>query len=161
MFPGGPPPQYSPGPVPLNFRGQKRSGVFDTVWPSATSKGRLGAPAKVDSFWGSSVKIGMIQRRLAWPLRKDDMHKLRRVPNFLIRRRQAGVGGRRGEKRGRRVEKGSRGFLATVENSGKARDAEASGEPGWAAAVGFRNRPSPRPPRCGAPRQLGENPRRP
>ena len=24
-----------PGPVPLNFGGQKRSGAFDTVWPSA------------------------------------------------------------------------------------------------------------------------------
>ena len=28
---------------------------------------------------GSSVKIGTIQRRLAWPLRKDDMHKSRNV----------------------------------------------------------------------------------
>ena len=27
---------------------------------------------------GSSVKIGTIQRRLAWPLRKDDTHKSRR-----------------------------------------------------------------------------------
>jgi hypothetical protein len=25
----GPPPQYYPGPVPLNFGGQKRSGAFD------------------------------------------------------------------------------------------------------------------------------------
>ena len=28
---------------------------------------------------GSSVKIGTIQRRLAWPLRKDDTHKSRSV----------------------------------------------------------------------------------
>ena len=31
----------------------------------------------VDSLRGSSVKIGTIQRRLAWPLRKDDTHKSR------------------------------------------------------------------------------------
>ena len=28
-------------------------------------------------FGGTSVKIGTIQRRLAWPLRKDDTHKSR------------------------------------------------------------------------------------
>ena len=37
----------------------------------------------MDSLRGSSVKIGMIQRRLAWPLRKDDTHKSRSVPNLL------------------------------------------------------------------------------
>ena len=37
----------------------------------------------VDSSRGSSVKIGTIQRRLAWPLRKDDTHKSRSVNNFL------------------------------------------------------------------------------
>jgi hypothetical protein len=36
-----------------------------------------------DSLRGSSVKIGTIQRRLAWPLRKDDTHKSRSVNNFL------------------------------------------------------------------------------
>ena len=42
-----------------------------------------GAPKKpkahspMDSLRGSSVKIGTIQRRLAWPLRKDDTHKSR------------------------------------------------------------------------------------
>ena len=36
-----------------------------------------------DSLRGSSVKIGTIQRRLAWPLRKDDTHKSRSVTNFL------------------------------------------------------------------------------
>ena len=30
-----------------------------------------------DSLRGSSDKIGTIQRRLAWPLRKDDTHKSR------------------------------------------------------------------------------------
>ena len=33
---------------------------------------------------GSSVKIGTIQRRLAWPLRKDDTHKSRSVNNFFL-----------------------------------------------------------------------------
>ena len=37
----------------------------------------------LDSFRGSSVKIGTIPRRLAWPLPKDDTHKSRRVSIFL------------------------------------------------------------------------------
>ena len=37
----------------------------------------------MDSLRGSSVKIGTIQRRLAWPLRKDDTHKSRSVSNLL------------------------------------------------------------------------------
>ena len=36
----------------------------------------------LDSLRGSSVKIGTIQRRLAWPLRKDDTHKSRSVSHF-------------------------------------------------------------------------------
>jgi hypothetical protein len=36
----------------------------------------------LDSLRGSSVKIGTIQRRLAWPLRKDDTHKSRSVIIF-------------------------------------------------------------------------------
>jgi hypothetical protein len=36
----------------------------------------------LDSLRGSSVKIGTIQRRLAWPLRKDDTHKSRSVSIF-------------------------------------------------------------------------------
>ncbi|KAG5583102.1 hypothetical protein H5410_053729 [Solanum commersonii] len=32
---------------------------------------------------GTSDKIGTIQRRLAWPLRKDDTHKSRNGPNFF------------------------------------------------------------------------------
>ena len=38
----------------------------------------------MDSLRGSSVKIGTIQRRLAWPLRKDDTHKSRSVNNLNI-----------------------------------------------------------------------------
>jgi len=37
----------------------------------------------LDSLRGSSVKIGTIQRRLAWPLRKDDTHKSRSVNDFF------------------------------------------------------------------------------
>ncbi|CAK9258204.1 unnamed protein product, partial [Sphagnum jensenii] len=32
----------------------------------------------------TSDKIGTIQRRLAWPLRKDDTHKSRNGPNFFF-----------------------------------------------------------------------------
>ena len=39
--------------------------------------------AGLDSLRGSSVKIVTLQRRLAWPLRKDDTHKSRSVNNFL------------------------------------------------------------------------------
>ena len=35
----------------------------------------------MDSLRGSSVKIGTMQRKLAWPLRKDDTHKSRSVNN--------------------------------------------------------------------------------
>ena len=41
----------------------------------------------VDSLRGSSVKIGTIQRRLAWPLRKDDTHKTRSVNIVLFETR--------------------------------------------------------------------------
>ena len=37
-----------------------------------------------DSLRGSSVKIGTIQRRLAWPLRKDDTHKSRSVTSSFL-----------------------------------------------------------------------------
>ena len=35
----------------------------------------------LDSLRGSSIKIGTIQRKLAWPLRKHDTHKSRSVNN--------------------------------------------------------------------------------
>ena len=38
----------------------------------------------LDSLRGSSDKIGTIQRRLAWPLRKDDTQKSRSVPSFFV-----------------------------------------------------------------------------
>ena len=40
--------------------------------------------SSADSLRGSSDKIGTIQRRLAWPLRKDDTHKSRSV-NIILR----------------------------------------------------------------------------
>ena len=47
--------------------------------------------ACLDSLRGSSVKIGTIQRRLAWPLRKDDTHKSRSVNNFFVTFRASDV----------------------------------------------------------------------
>jgi hypothetical protein len=41
----------------------------------------------LDPLRRSSVKIGTIQRRLAWPLRKDDTQKSRMVSNFLGKER--------------------------------------------------------------------------
>ena len=35
----------------------------------------------LDSLRGSSIKLGTMQRRLAWPLRKDDTHTSRSVSN--------------------------------------------------------------------------------
>ena len=49
------------------------------MWPAAGFTVTLS-----DSLRGSSVKIGTIQRRLAWPLRKDDTHKSRRVHKFFV-----------------------------------------------------------------------------
>ena len=45
-----------------------------------------------DSLRGSSVKIGTIQRRLAWPLRKDDTHKSGSVLNFFCSQRRSRAG---------------------------------------------------------------------
>ena len=36
------------------------------------------------TFGWSSVKIGTIQRRLAWSLRKDDTHTLRKYNDFFV-----------------------------------------------------------------------------
>ena len=42
-----------------------------------------GRRAALDSFRGTSAKIGTIQRRLAWPLRKDDTLTSRSVSQFF------------------------------------------------------------------------------
>jgi hypothetical protein len=53
----------------------------------------------VQSCLRASVKFGMIQRRLAWPLHKDDTHKSRMVPKFFgifpakgLKKRDSGLG---------------------------------------------------------------------
>ena len=38
-----------------------------------------------DSLRGSSANIGAMQRRLAWPLRKDDAHKSRSASNLRFK----------------------------------------------------------------------------
>ena len=55
-------------------------------WPgrSAVCPGApRAAGRRVDPLRRSSVKIGTIQRRLAWPLRKDDTHKSRMYHFFF------------------------------------------------------------------------------
>ena len=42
-----------------------------------------------DSLRGSSVKIGTLKRRLAWPLRKDETHTSRSVNNLSMLRAKA------------------------------------------------------------------------
>jgi hypothetical protein len=44
------------------------------------------SPSLLDSLRGSSVQFGTIQKRLAWPLRKDDTHKSRSVIVFKTSR---------------------------------------------------------------------------
>ena len=50
------------------------------------SRPRRGGPDQPVALRGSSVKLGTMQRRLAWPLRKDDMRKSRSVNNALRKR---------------------------------------------------------------------------
>jgi len=52
--------------------------------------------SSLDSLRGSSVNIGAIQRRLAWPLRKDDTHNSRSVNNYCNRPGGRGKSGPRG-----------------------------------------------------------------
>ncbi|CAM6066690.1 unnamed protein product [Sphagnum tenellum] len=56
-------------------------GGFDKV---INRSSRVGTQWKHDIVSSeTSDKIGTIQRRLAWPLRKDDTHKSRNGPNFF------------------------------------------------------------------------------
>ena len=48
------------------------------------------------TFGCTSTKIGTIQRRLAWPLRKDDTHKSRRVDDFFCKILKPGGGSKGG-----------------------------------------------------------------
>jgi hypothetical protein len=47
------PPQYYPGPVPLNFGGRERSGAFGTVWPSANMLMMMSCALERDGPWHS------------------------------------------------------------------------------------------------------------
>ena len=53
----------------------------DGMLPKALGSGF--DPLKLDSLRGSSAKLETIQRRVAWPLRKDDTHTSRSVNNFI------------------------------------------------------------------------------
>ena len=57
--------------------------MMQLSWVRENAATTWGEMPFLDSLRGSSVKIGTIQRRLAWPLRKDDTHKSRSVTNFL------------------------------------------------------------------------------
>ena len=57
----------------------------------AHSQGNIWGGTREDSLRGSSVNIGTIQRRLAWPLRKDDAHKSRSANNFMTARGYGGT----------------------------------------------------------------------
>ena len=59
--------------------------TFSSQWRGPLRGGPWRLPTTMDSLRGSSVNIWTIQRRLAWPLRKDDTHKSRSVNNFLVR----------------------------------------------------------------------------
>ncbi|PKA56733.1 hypothetical protein AXF42_Ash012863 [Apostasia shenzhenica] len=64
-----------------------KSVPFGTIWNQIRldSVRLAGLPGRITAFVSSetSDKIGTIQRRLAWPLRKDDTHKSRNGPNFF------------------------------------------------------------------------------
>ena len=74
-------------PAPTQQGRQKHPPRRRLTNSSARPRGATPAAASfhesTDSLRGISGKIGTIQRRLAWPLRKDDTHKSRSVPNFL------------------------------------------------------------------------------
>ena len=85
-----------PGLEPMTLGSQVRCIAGSAKQASVVKAGPLGAfnpfkvarilagkPSLVDSPRRSSDKIGTIQRRLAWPLRKDDTHKSRRVTKFF------------------------------------------------------------------------------
>ena len=64
-----------------------RRGVAGTIGERAAtqSRGIKGTSGQLvaELLRESSVKIGTIQRRLAWPLRKDDTHKSRKYRTFF------------------------------------------------------------------------------
>ena len=71
-----------------------------------------------DSLRGSSVKIGTIQRRLAWPLRKDDTHKSRSVNNFDVSLRSGPTSGQGHTGKKRACPRRPSGLFACAEQQG-------------------------------------------
>ena len=63
---------------------------YDANWEYA--RGKTYAHTGEDSLRGSSVKLGTMQRRLAWLLRKDDTHTSRSVNISLAARGYAHTG---------------------------------------------------------------------
>ncbi len=55
----------------------------------ASRVGRALGRKEADPIRRSSVKIGTIQRILAWPLRKDDTHKSRSAANISKARKKS------------------------------------------------------------------------
>ena len=73
---------------PLTNRGFDRKGVHTPMRSGRHFCARRAKMSAIfilflDSPRRSSDKIGTIQRRVAWPLRKDDTHKSRRVTKFF------------------------------------------------------------------------------
>ena len=79
---------------PHGLQHVQRSATLHQLYPEETGSLKSPIPTqdkhrktlfshRSDSLRGSSVKIGTIQRRLAWPLRKDDTHKSRSETSFL------------------------------------------------------------------------------
>ena len=76
-------PRGAPGPRDESQAWRDRDACAGSSDPPRTPSLRIqnnmtGAALK-DSLRGSSVKLRTMQRRLAWPLRKDDPHKSRSV----------------------------------------------------------------------------------
>ena len=116
-----PPEGVSGAIAPSNQRLQRSKATRRQArWQTAARGPKGNAPAadrvqrSADSLRGISGKIGTIQRRLAWPLRKDDTHKSRSVPNFLQADATAGSSELRARKVPRTTSPGPRGAIRSV-----------------------------------------------
>ena len=67
---------------PIHRRLGNRTVRFSMQRPKQTYK-EWNVVTKQEPLRWSSAKIGTIQRRLAWPLRKDDTHKSRSIALFV------------------------------------------------------------------------------
>ena len=62
--------------------------ICDLLIVIAWKQQKMYSSSKLIVPLGTSDKIGMIQRRLAWPLHKDDRHKSRNGPNFTNQKKK-------------------------------------------------------------------------